>query len=70
MKPKIKTLLRGAGSLIDIFPRPEFRSRIARKNATERMSEHWQRVGESFRRVLADFPHEQNSGQDSSSPAR
>ena len=70
MRSKAKTIIRGIGSLMDVFPRPEFSRHIPRKNTNERMDEHWQRVGESFRRVMVDFHHEIADGQRSSESAK
>lgn len=69
MKKKTRTVLRGIGSLIDIFPRPEFSRHIPRGNAADRLNQHWEHVGDSFRRVMAGFPHEQDSRQSSSEPS-
>ena len=70
MRIKTKNLIRGIGSLMDIFPRPEFSKHIPHKDNEERMGEHWQRIGQSFRRVMVDFPHEPTNGQGSSNPAK
>lgn len=70
MKARTKNILRGIGSLMDIFPRSEFSRYISHKDSEERMSEHWQRVGDSFRRVMGDFQHEPTTGQRSSDLAK
>jgi len=61
MKKNTKATLRGVGSVIDIFPRSDFRQYIPSSDATERMSEHWQRVGDYIRRATERFRNEQTS---------
>lgn len=62
MRTKTQKIIRGIGSLIEIFPRPKFSRYITHKDSNDRMAEHWHHVGDSFRRVIIDFEHNPTNG--------
>ena len=60
MNAKIKNLLRGAGSVMDIAPARDLRRFAPRMSTAERMSGHFNRVGGAISRAFGTF---ENDGQ-------
>lgn len=60
MNAKVKNLLRGAGSVMDIAPSSDLRRFAPRRTTADRMTGHFVRVGESMSRACGTF---ENNGQ-------
>lgn len=62
-KRQLKLFLRGMGSVLDIYPRTNFRRFIPRDSDAERLREDWRRVGEAFSAATLQWKHEQETGR-------
>jgi hypothetical protein len=63
MKSRTKNIIRGAGSVVDILPRVDFRRHAPTRTVSQRMQERWQRVGASLHRSIVQVQHEQTVGK-------
>lgn len=52
MTKKVRNLLRGVGSVIDIVPNTDFREFVPRQSQAERMYGHWVKAGQSIRSAV------------------
>lgn len=58
MKRSTRQFLRGVGSIIDVLPNNSFRRFVRTETAVQRMSGHWQRVGNSIGKAIVQHEHE------------
>ena len=66
MKRSTKQFLRGVGSVVDVLPNNSFRRFIRTETAAQRMSGHWQRVGNSIGKAIAQHEHGQRTKKQAS----
>lgn len=59
MTESLKNLLSGAGSIVDVLPRADYRDYIPTETAEERMRGHWERTGEHIQKAMNRFSYEQ-----------
>jgi hypothetical protein len=64
MNAKAKNFLRGAGSVLDIAPSRDLRRFAPRMSTAERMSGHFNRVGEAMRRACGTFEIDDQATRD------
>ena len=56
MTEKVRAMLRGVGSLLDIYPGPErFGELLLKGSAEDRLAEHWRRVGGHLRNAMDGY---------------
>ena len=77
MTEKVRAMLRGVGSILDIYPNPErFEELLPKGSAEDRLAEHWRRVGGYLRNAMdghrdAEYEHgEQTPEREESRAAR
>ena len=62
MTDRMRAMLRGAGSIMDIYPDPGHYERfISSAPAEERIGDYWSRVGRRIRDAAAKVHHESKS---------
>ena len=69
MKRPTATLIRGVGSLVDLWPARDLRTVVPRRTASERMAESFRRVGRAIEGAADRFEHEQAARQKTSKAA-
>lgn len=55
MNARVKSFLRGAGSVMDLAPSRDLRRLVPRRTAAERMASHFTHVGEAVSRACDTF---------------
>jgi len=55
MLEKLKYIIKGIGSLIDLFPSTDYNKFVYQKSLNERMSDHWQRTGQHIERAISHY---------------
>lgn len=61
MTEKVRNILRGAGSIIDIAPATNYRKYVPEKNVAKRMGGHFSRVGKNLQTAIDRFSNEQKA---------
>ncbi|MCF8111205.1 MAG: hypothetical protein K9J85_06920 [Desulfobacteraceae bacterium] len=61
MTEKVKNILKGAGSIMDIAPATNYKKYVPQKNTTKRMEGHWRRVGKNIQTAIERFSNEQKA---------
>jgi hypothetical protein len=61
MTDKIKNMLRGAGSVLDIAPASNYRKYVPEKNPAKRMEGHFARVGKNIQTAIDRFSDERKA---------
>lgn len=59
MTEKVKNMLRGAGSILDLAPATNYRQYVPRQKAAKRMEGHFARVGRNIQTAVDRFSNEQ-----------
>lgn len=59
MTKKIKNILRGAGSVMDIAPATNYNQFVPEKNIAKRMEGHWVRTGKNIQKAIDRFANDQ-----------
>ena len=59
MNKKLRHIVRGVGSLVDISPNTNYKRFIPRQSATERMEAAWNRTGKHLENAINKFSDEQ-----------
>ncbi len=56
MAEKVRAMLRGVGSLLNIYPGPQrYEDLLLTGSAEDRLAEHWQRVGGHLRNAMDGY---------------
>ncbi len=61
MTARIRYILRGIGSVLDIAPCTDYEQYVPKKSPQERIAERWQRVGRHLTLAFEKFAHEQKT---------
>ena len=63
MNKKVKNWLRGAGTLVQIWPdtASEMRERFLQRSDAEALYGDWQRVGDDIRKAIGQYADEQKA---------
>ncbi len=59
MNKRLKHILKGVGSVMDIFPATDYSRFVPKESASERMRGHWERTGQHIKGAIDRFAHEQ-----------
>lgn len=59
MTEVIKNLIKGAGSIMDVYPAADYSKFIPQENAEELMRQSWQRTGDDLKRAIGEYADEQ-----------
>jgi hypothetical protein len=59
MNHKVKNILKGVGSVMDIMPSTDYSRFVPKETASERMQGHWARAGQHLQRAIDRFAYEQ-----------
>ena len=54
MTERMRTILRGVGSIVDICPAPDYEQWVPKGTPEERLSAVWTRVGEHIRHAAGE----------------
>lgn len=61
MTEKVRNMLRGAGSIMDIAPATNYRKYVPEKNISKRMEGHFTRVGKNIQTAMNRFSNDQKT---------
>jgi hypothetical protein len=61
MTGKVRNMLRGAGSIMDIAPATNYGKYVPEKNIAKRMEGHFTRVGKNIQAAMNRFSNEQKN---------
>jgi len=59
MNKRVKYILKGSGSIINIAPASDYRRFLSKKSASERISNHWIRTGRYIHNSIKRYSNEQ-----------
>lgn len=59
MTRRVRNILKGAGSILDIAPQGNYRAIIAKESTATRIEKHWVNTGRHLRSAMDKFAHEQ-----------
>ena len=57
MNKKKQQFIKGAGSIIDICPSPQYNKIIPKQTVEQRIESSWSRVKTAFEKTLTELPH-------------
>jgi len=61
MTEKVKNMLKGAGSVMNLSPGHSYKKYIPEANTAKRMEGHWSRVGKNLQSAINRFSNEQKT---------
>lgn len=61
MTDRVKNILRGAGSIMDISPGTNYKKFVPEKNMVQRMNGHWTRVGKNIQTAITRLSNDQQT---------